>query len=1018
MANFCSRCGANLTAGAKFCPRCGNPIPANTAPPQMRTPQNTGRTKPVRPANSGMPATSRPVKSGGEKSGLLLFLCLIMVVELVVGAFWRPGFLRSGGSGGHDGGSGTITAGGMGDGSSGGDGSGWAADTQGTDGEPGGVIPSLSEGYGIAGENLDPETGERIAPGNPRWIGVDITEEDLRSAVPVTVPVSPENTVVQADGITVDFGDFNLTEEDTLEVRSLGEKHDDISGDRLVIYDFALASGRHTFPTEVTLTIPRTAGDRAGRVLYFNDEAKMWEPIAFEESEDGRFYHVYLDHFTGVTEDVDEQSEKKFGAIHAVKQDKTGDTYPMLQQPMEFNDLDVARMYGFDSGIIRQILNNGGIAAEASFSNLFTTSCNVEGGLDAVNSVVNSSDELTGNIFGVVGLGLTFGQLYYQLTHNPEILPVLWNARWDILGAAATIAGFFVTAAPISAELAIAGVACYLIANIEEIAEDLPEYPEEGTYIAYLNTAMRGSEGQPLTLGKEGWSNELRHIIDEHRNEPDKLEKYILEAYDRYLNYFWTLTPEERQAFKDELSAAAAYAHEPSGFYTGYEDLPSDEDMELWEQEGIRPPQFPVFQEPDEETRDAMIEKARDTLYDATKLILLKLSQTYIHNSETEFRKEMNDVIIPKLNRVLLFYGEDAGLLQGQSAWDSPYLNSPEYPLAMEAFSDAYPFSFKPIIRDIYNPSLLPMMFVEMKPVRFWPWNMSIDDYAPHAYIPHLTKRSDGKAGALFICTMYHYLQIGSPKGMLFRGDRTEDHPQVTALIKIPEKPRTYAEIKLAIERPSEKGGEEETYKLLLTRDEMTGLIPGLHGDPQPPEISTITIYPDNTFELQGAGYSLGEWKSTEKSANGGDVYLTASRSAFTCKGKLLIDNWKIKKGIVTELSELTSNKHYTDIALAAFADDPGWAYDYEHTRQLICHPAMAQTDEQIQEWMIKAKSNSGGSYLYSDIVLIYNSEDKLTEVEFCPVGFTSITSNSTLGSKDPEERPNSHNYIIYTVVE
>ena len=246
-----------------------------------------------------MLAPSRPVRSGGAKSGLLVFLCLIMVVELVVGAFWRPGFLRSGGSGGHDGGSGTITAGGMGDGSSGGDGSGWAADTQGTDGEPGGVISSLSEGYGIAGEDLDPETGEQIAPGNPRWIGVDITEEDLRSAVPVTVPVSPENTVVQADGITVDFGDFNLTEEDTLEVRSLGEKHDDNSGDRLVIYDFALASGRHTFPTEVTLTIPRTAGDRSGRVLYYNDEAKMWEPIAFEESDDGRFYHVYMDHLPG-----------------------------------------------------------------------------------------------------------------------------------------------------------------------------------------------------------------------------------------------------------------------------------------------------------------------------------------------------------------------------------------------------------------------------------------------------------------------------------------------------------------------------------------------------------------------------------------------------------------------------------------------------------------------------------------------------------------------------------------------
>ena len=1014
MANFCSRCGENLTAGAQFCPRCGTPVPADTAPPQMRTPQDTGRTTPVRPANNGMPAPSLPVRSGGAKSGLLVFLCLIMVVELVVGAFWRPGFLRSGGSGGgHDGGSGTITASGTGDG---GDGSGWAADTQGTDGEPGGVIPSLSEGYGIAGEDLDPETGEQIAPGNPRWIGVDITEEDLRSAVPVTVPVSPENTVVQADGITVDFGDFNLTEEDTLEVRSLGEKHDDISGDRLVIYDFALASGRHTFPTEVTLTIPRTAGDRSGRVLYFNDEAKMWEPIAFEESEDGRFYHVYMDHFTGVTEDVDEQSEKKLGAIHAVKQDKTGNTYPMLQQPMEFNDLDVARMYGFDSGIIRKILNNGGIAAEASFSNLFTTCCNVEGGLDALNTTLNSSDEVTGNVFGAVGLGLTFGQLYYQLTHNPEILPVLWNARWDILGAAATIAGFFVTAAPISAELAIAGVACYLIANVEEYVEEAPGSTEEAAYREYLNTGIKGKKGQELKLDGTGWAEELRAVIDEHRNEPDKIELYVQAAYDNYLEKYWTLSLEERQKHSDKVKTSFLLNQEPGTSNTLI--IPSLEEMEDLEKGGKRPDYFPVLNEVDLEKRGEMIDNARDMLYDKTKLILLKLSRTYIHNSETEFRKEMNDVIIPRLNRVLLFYAEDTGLLQGQSAWDSPYLNSPEYPLAMEAFSDAYPFSFRPEIKTAYNSSLLPMMFVQMKPVRFWPWNMRIDDYAPHAYIPHLTKRSDGKAGALFICTMYHYLQIGSPKGMLFRGDGTDDHPQVTALIKIPEKPRTYAEIKMVIERPSEKGGEEETYKLQLSSDQMTSLYPGEHGDPQPTEISTITIYPDNTFELRGAGYMLGEWKSTEKTNNGGDWYKKVSRSAFTCKGKLLIDTGGTRKGIVTELSDLTSSSHSTDTALAAFADNPEWAYSYESTYQLICHPSLAQTDEQIQEWMTKVKSKSGASYLYSDIVLTFNSEGKLKEVYFCPVGFTSISSNSTFGSKDPVETPTAYRSISFYVVE
>ena len=240
----------------------------------------------------------------------------------------------------------------------------------------------------------------------------------------------------------------------------------------------------------------------------------------------------------------------------------------------------------------------------------------------------------------------------------------------------------------------------------------------------------------------------------------------------------------------------------------------------------------------------------------------------------------MNDVIIPKLNRVLLFYAEDTGLRQGQSAWDSPYLNSPEYPLDEKMFSEAYPFSFKPAIRNIYNPSLLPMMFVQMKPVRFWPWNMRIDDYAPPAYIPHLTKRSDGKAGALFICTMYHYLQIGSPKGMLFRGDGADDHPEVTALINIPKRPSTYAEIKMAIERPKQGGPKLDLnmYRISETGSEAEEVFEKTGDYPQDTHI-TVSREGDVRIELSG----VDDYVTNQEDA----VYDRFKRNPVELRGKV-----------------------------------------------------------------------------------------------------------------------------------
>ncbi|MBQ7160242.1 MAG: zinc-ribbon domain-containing protein [Clostridia bacterium] len=351
MANFCTKCGARLTEGAKFCTECGAAIsasrpqdkPAQTpltgqteqyrgqqpaaqpeqprreidprqqtpwAPPQMteRRPDQPGQPAGqyfppqyanygAQPANAGGYPNASPAPAKKRSPGLtilLLALIVIMIAEFLVAGFKYPGFFVR-------------------------DGKPLDPETaEKSDRDPdngkkdeaefeslfngGSSAEKPSAGYLADLEKPEyrvPASGMKFGSGPAavdyqRSDGTGIitsvvyTEKEIASAPAQTAPVSNEEPEVTLGGVTVDFGGFNLENgNDTLTVRELPVKDDEDNGFEIAAWDFELASGQKEFILPVAITLPY--GETGDE-----DPAAVLYAQTFNE-ELGRWEHVAFD---------------------------------------------------------------------------------------------------------------------------------------------------------------------------------------------------------------------------------------------------------------------------------------------------------------------------------------------------------------------------------------------------------------------------------------------------------------------------------------------------------------------------------------------------------------------------------------------------------------------------------------------------------------------------------------------------------------------------------------------------
>lgn len=539
MGKYCTNCGKELHTGARFCAKCGAAVldaPVNPAPvvqPKPATqPQPTAKTQPQKSAPPAVPPKRKnaaaPKKNGGRNT-LCIVLSVLLVIQLAAVALYGwPGFMVKGR-----------------------DGSDPAAETS--------------------------DVFENSVPAG--LSNIQLTREDY-AVEPWIVNVGPNQTVAQAEGIGVDFGEFNLLEDGALEIRDMGVKADGENGYSARCYDLSLGDATE-FPTYVTVTLPyEPTADSAGGpfVQYYNNGA--WEMMYSVRDESAGTVTFYTDHFStfGLFEHTGGYNS---GPLSKVKIDPN-----KLDLLINNCESDSAAYFAMmrsgspeDSGLIKAALDAFGatsnILSGADYSVSFT-----EKALEKGSAFTNEFS----NALGKVGAGLTALKVGMSWYRTGEVTQAFTENKYDIIELGLGSAGTALGAAPLTVAASgvwLMGMADQTITDIYNQGYDSPAehaYQEfTWEYVAYSNTlggfccrlptkmparALLDEEMSDAVIVNDAkiWARLIEREYKKYRSDPQKMYAAIDKMLDDYANTFWRLKANVRKMIAEDIHRADAWS--------------------------------------------------------------------------------------------------------------------------------------------------------------------------------------------------------------------------------------------------------------------------------------------------------------------------------------------------------------------------------------------------------------------------------------------------------------------------
>jgi hypothetical protein len=582
MVKFCMNCGNELHTNANFCSKCGATVaepvtPAqNNSTTQYSSPVSQPQTAPLPPQQAYVPAqtpplppqqayippqsqtqayysapmavnresTGRPSKRKKAGNALCVFLAVVLLLQTIVVAMYGwPGFAVGGLSGRND-------------------------------------ISAMENGQSSV-ETDSWEATEPIGLSN-----IEISKNDY-NVEPVTVNVGPESTVAKTGGITVDFGEFNLAEEEILEIKDLGVKKDDENGFSAQCYDFSLGDVTE-FPTYVTITLPydkmENAADRLF-VQYYNDSTGSWELLYSKLDESNGTITFYTDHFSTYALFDYFEYEKGYNSgplskvvFSSEKLDEMIDQC-VADQELFFDTL--RKNSAVDSGLIKIGIDSLGLA-----NNLTSTS---DYNVQLLSSTGFISEELSnglGKSFGMIGAGLTAVKVGLSWYQSGDVTEALKKNKYDLIELGLGTAAGTLGAAPLT--IAAAGV--WLVGMMDDGIRDVQNYGYEneiehayqeftwnyvsyskisGEFGCYLPNNMPArafiDEMKDAVIVNKGntWAQLLQQEVIKNRNNPEKMFKSIEKLLDDYANVFWNLKPSVRKMIAEDIHRADEW-QEPS----------------------------------------------------------------------------------------------------------------------------------------------------------------------------------------------------------------------------------------------------------------------------------------------------------------------------------------------------------------------------------------------------------------------------------------------------------------------
>ena len=448
--------------------------------------------------------------------------------------------------------------------------------------------PFLKDEYLSTPEKVIEPTPEN-SPGNPRFIDVSFTEEEIRNSPAVAGGINPDTAAILFSGldVMVNVRGYNLhNPSDTLVVQTLPVKTDPTYGHELHTYNIFLTSGQDKFGTEVEVTLPIHNGPGSLRnVLWLNEETGKWEEVFYTVADDGKSCTAYVDHFSlfSSEESTDDREQFYYDVTKYLKGSVFVEYDPSGIAPQAMKKVGVIQTDAFAKFLRKTSKNSEGIYEILSRGGGVPTGSEVTESMD----MLGLGNDVSSSIVTVAGsmkllsnavsntLGTAFTLLGWWILDQREKDMTLrgispqkveeenrWSYYWAKVGTIGTIASL--------AGASIAGAICSWACLIgfaastvytenqrfinKECPYGTPVTIEEGAYHEYMYFDNVGplqklgiKSNVPLNGFGKGWAEAINAIRDANPNAKsiDDVSEQIKQLYEEYVNCFWTDVPDE-----------------------------------------------------------------------------------------------------------------------------------------------------------------------------------------------------------------------------------------------------------------------------------------------------------------------------------------------------------------------------------------------------------------------------------------------------------------------------------------
>ena len=445
-----------------------------------------------------------------------------------------------------------------------------------------------------------------------------------------TFKVSEAAPVVDTPEIKIVFSPYDISQETQVTVQKIDPPNlftDELLAEDVAVTAFDIkAEGVKSFTDVIEISIPYnpeiiTSGDAKSNVgaMYYDPEAKVWEPVAFVLDEPNKRVIITTTHlsiYSAFTiKDQNTRSAKiiEVNSFPALPPGTSGVFQEIIEEAMSNQMTPGKKAMELGLGIAGDWMNISGAT------------------LTTITQTLYASEfaEGLGNAFNNVGLAAAFVQASYDFSSGDD-KALFSNLTKNLSYFSASRWG--------SSALQLSFVGVYAIDySLNKFATEAWNGRNEiwfGAYKAYYDTDNKRTDKQ--------WYSKLYWIWQDTQGskDPNLMKQKINEEIDNYVQAFWNL-PEEDQAYWQSQAQA--------GGFTGGGGLNEDLKKKIAsaaKADLVKRLQVPVFDRLEQAVRSKMIEDYRKELI-TMKNYLNKQTQVLItENLKTGEKSEYVDYIV------------------------------------------------------------------------------------------------------------------------------------------------------------------------------------------------------------------------------------------------------------------------------------------------------------------------------------------------------------------------------------